>query len=293
MPEKVDLYDSAYSHYEADVYRQVRIATYGEDLGQTSWVTARESAEIPVLLQLTPTSRVLEIGCGSGRYALQIAEVAGCSIVGVDVNESGIRNGAALARERNLGERVIFERCDVSQKLPFADASFDAAFANDVMCHIPGREAALREVFRVLRMGGRFLFSDALIIGGVVSHQEIVTRSSIGYYLFSPPGHNEELLKGAGFRLIEARDTTDSAAAIAERWRNAREEHREALVAAEGEANFNGLRRFLACVQTLTSERRLLRYLYMAEKAVTQRTATEAVIAVRRAPAAYKQPENR
>jgi len=266
MPPKVDLYDSAYSHYEADVYRQVRIATYGEDLGQTSWVTSEESAEIPRLLKITSDSRVLEVGCGSGRYALQLAEITGCSVLGVDINESGIRNGAALARERNLTDRVTYRLCDVSQGLPFPDASFDAAFANDVLCHIPGRPAVFQKIFRILKPASRFLFGDALVIGGVVSHQEIATRSSIGYYLFSPPGHNEELLQRAGFRLLEARDTTGSAASIAGPWRNAREEHRVALIAAEGEANFTGLQQFLGCVHTLTSEARLRRYLYVGEK---------------------------
>jgi hypothetical protein len=44
---KVDLYDNAYAHYDAEVYRQIRVETYGEDLGQTSWVTTAESEEIP------------------------------------------------------------------------------------------------------------------------------------------------------------------------------------------------------------------------------------------------------
>ncbi|MBV8116101.1 MAG: methyltransferase domain-containing protein [Silvibacterium sp.] len=266
MSGKADLYDSSYSHYESDVYRQVRIATYGADLGQTSWVTNEESAEIPRLLQLTPASRVLEIGCGSGRYALQLAETMGCSVLGVDINESGIRNGAALARARNLSARVTFEQRDVSQKLSFPDVSFDAISANDVLCHIPGRLEVFREIFRILRPLGRFLFSDALVIGGVVTHQEIATRSSVGYYLFSPPGLNEELIRQAGFQLLEARDTTGNAASIAERWRDAREERREALIHAEGEPNFTAFQQFLSCVHTLTSERRLLRYLYTAQK---------------------------
>jgi SAM-dependent methyltransferase len=266
MSSPVDLYDSAYRNYDADVYRQVRIATYGEDFGQTSWVTNEESWEIPQALAVTPSSRALEVGCGSGRYALQVAEMIGCSVVGVDINEAGIHNGRALARSRNLADRVSFEHCDASEKLPFSEATFDAAFANDVLCHVPGRLALLQEVFRVLKPLGRFLFSDALVIGGEISHLEIATRSSIGYYIFTPPGHNEQLIQNAGFRLVKLSDTTENAACIAMRWREARNSLRDLLIALEGNASFDGLQQFLSCVYTLTSERRLLRYVYVAQK---------------------------
>jgi SAM-dependent methyltransferase len=266
MPAPVDLYNSAYGNYAADVYRQVRVATYGEDLGQTSWVTNEESREIPQILEIRPASRVLEIGCGSGGYASQIAAVTGCNVIGVDLNQAGVRNANSLASANNLSGRVSFECCDVSKSLRFDESTFDAAFANDVLCHIPARHAVLQEVFRVLKPRSRFLFSDALVIGGAVSHEEIATRSSIGYYIFTPPGHNEQLILNAGFRLLSVTDTTASAAAIAERWRDAREQRRDALVAIEDIANFEGLQRFLSCVHTLCAERRLLRYLYTAQK---------------------------
>ena len=144
MPAPVDLYNSAYGNYAADVYREVRVATYGEDLGQTSWVTNEESREIPQILEIRPTSRVLEIGCGSGGYALQTAAVTGCDVVGVDLNERGVSNANSLARASNLSGHVSFECCDVSKPLRFDEASFDAAFANDVLCHIPARHAVLR-----------------------------------------------------------------------------------------------------------------------------------------------------
>ncbi len=111
------------------------------------------------------------------------------------------------------------------------------------------------------------LFSDALIIGGIVSQDDIATRSSIGYYLFSPPGENERLILQAGFTGLKVADTTGQAAGTAARWHQARQKYRDKLLALEGEEKYNGLQRFLSCVQTLTQEKRLLRLLYQARKA--------------------------
>lgn len=261
-----DLYNNAYGNHASDPYRYVRIETYGHDFGQTSWVTTEESLEIPQLLDLGPDSSVLEIGCGSGGYASHLAETLGCHIIGLDINEPGIRSARELAQTRDLGSRARFEQCDVSKNLPFEDETFDAAFSNDVLCHIPGRLNLLVEMFRVLKPSGRMLFSDALVIGGMISAEEIAIRSSIGFYFYSPPGENERLLGQAGFSHVGTRETTENAARISKKWHDAREKRKEELATAEGVSNFEGLQRFLSCVHTLTIERRLLRYLYFARK---------------------------
>jgi SAM-dependent methyltransferase len=266
MPPGVDVYNTSYGNYERDVYRDVRLETYGEDYGQTSWVTTEESHEIPRLLELIPGCSVLEIGSGSGRYALYVAEAARCQVVGLDVNAEGVRNASALADRQNLNAQVRFQRCDVSQPLPFPDTSFDAVYSNDVFCHIPGRLALLRELWRVLKPGGRLIFSDALVVGGTLSNQEIATRSLIGYYLFVPPAENEKLIEAAGFRLLDVTDTTGRAAEVAGRWHDAREKRKSDLTALEGNINFDEMQKFLSCVQTLTSEKRLLRLVYLARK---------------------------
>jgi ubiquinone/menaquinone biosynthesis C-methylase UbiE len=119
--------------------------------------------------------------------------------VGLDINAPGVQNANQLAAARGLAERVHFERCDASKTLPFGDETFDAVFSNDVLCHVAGRAKVLGEMFRIVKPGGRMLFSDALVVGGMLSHEEIATRSSIGFYAYSPPGENERLIARADF----------------------------------------------------------------------------------------------
>ena len=102
MSAKADLYNNAYGNYASDVYREIREETYGQDLGQTSWVTSEESAEIMRLLELGSTSNILEIGCGSGRYAIYVAQKTGCRVLGIDINPSGIDNANQLAARRKV-----------------------------------------------------------------------------------------------------------------------------------------------------------------------------------------------
>lgn len=266
MTTNVDLYSSSYSNYSLKLYSEIRLETYGEDYGQTSWVSTEESHEIPELLQLSPGSSVLEIGCGSGGYAVDLAKRIGCRITGFEINASGVQTATALAEKEEVSDIARFEQHDASASLPYEDNSFDAAFSTDVMCHVPHRKQVLTNTREVLKPGGRFVFSDALVIGGVVSNEEIATRSSVDLYFFSPPGVNEQLIEESGFRLLEARDTTESSALLSKRWHDAREKRRDAVIACEGEENFLGVQRFLQCVHALTTERRLLRFLYTCAK---------------------------
>ncbi len=102
--------------------------------------------------------------------------------------------------------------------------------------------------------------------GLLVTNEELAIRSSIGLYIFTAPGVNEELLEEAGFHVEISRDTTHEAAIIAERWRDARQAHTARLVEIESKANYEGLQRFLSCTCKLSSENRLRRYVYRASK---------------------------
>ena len=268
MSNSVDLYDNVYGDYEGRAEAAVRHETYGEDIGQSSWMTATEWLRFADQLHVRPDSRVLEVGSGSGGPAVHLAATMRCHVTGVDINEHGVRNGEQLAAARGLVDRVKFHVVDASQPLPFPATTFDAVISNDAMCHIANRLEVLRDWHRVVRPRGRILFTDAMVVTGLVSHEELAVRSSIGFYLFVPPGENERLIAQSGFRVISSEDVTEAEVAIAQRWHDAREHHRAELIEREGNTNFAGLQRFLACVRRLSADRRLSRYSYLAEKAV-------------------------
>jgi ubiquinone/menaquinone biosynthesis C-methylase UbiE len=266
MAHDVNLYDGHYGHLASDPQVEVRRETYGEDLGQASWITADEARGWFDLLRLGPDRQALEVACGSGGVTCAMASHTGAQCVGVDINVHGIEAARQRAHREGLSPRVAFEVADASQALPFPDRSFDAVFCNDSINHLPDRLRVLRDWFRVLRPGGRGLFTDPIVVTGQLSNEEIRVRSSIGFFLFTPPGCNERLLEQTGFTVLQVRDVTDAVVSVSGTWREARAKRIEQLVALEGGDAFEGLQRFLASVHTLARERRLSRYVYLAEK---------------------------
>lgn len=275
MPDDVNLYDSHYGHLDADPLAAVRRETYDEDLGQASWLTLAEAREFFRLLGLGPGQAVLEVACGSGGVTCRMAVETGATCVGIDLNARGIEAAVARAAGQGLATRVSFQALDAGNRLPFPDESFDAVLCNDSINHLPGRLEVLRDWHRVLRPGGRLLFTDPVVVTGQLTNEEVRIRSSIGFFLFTPAGCNERLLARSGFRVREVRDVTGAVADVSRKWRAAREARREALVNLEGEGDFEGVQRFLEAVRTLASERRLSRYMYLASKPVAHQANTK------------------
>jgi len=261
-PKRIDLFDSTYAHFTERVLEAVRLETYGRDIGQNSWLTADEYDRFLSWLALGAAHHLLEVASGSGGPARYAAERTGCRVTGIDVNESGVATASAAIAGTGLAARLSFAVADASAPLPFEDAAFDAMHCIDSMNHFPDRLAVFREWRRILKPGGRALFTDPVVIAGPVTNDELALRSSIGLFLFVPPGVNERLIAEAGLKLAGQEDVTANAALVSGRWREARHRHREHLVLIEGEERFEGLQAFLDAVNRLTSEQRLRRVAY-------------------------------
>ncbi len=143
----------------ADLDRAGYVPGYGTAAGQYMAVrTASNSADF-FLPHLRPGMNVLDCGCGSGTITTGLAEVVSPGeVVGVDHEPVQVEQARALAAERGV-DNVRFETADVFA-LPFADGTFDAAFAHAVLMHVGDRVAALREMRRVVRPGGVVAIKD-------------------------------------------------------------------------------------------------------------------------------------
>jgi ubiquinone/menaquinone biosynthesis C-methylase UbiE len=263
--ECVDLYGS-YRHFTDPVLDAIRQETFGTDIGQNSWVTVEEYERLLPSLEVSAGEHVLEVASGSGGPALYLARTTGCRVTGIDASESAVTTASEMAERSGEAGRVRFRVADANIALPFDDGAFDGLLCIDSMNHFPDRLAVFREWHRVLRPGRRALFTDPVVVTGPVTNDELAVRSSVGLFLFVPPGVNDQLLKEAGFALVRQEDVSDNAARVAGRWHRARQDHREDLVRMEGEERFEGLQRFFEAVHDLTSQKRLSRLAYVVEK---------------------------
>ncbi len=267
MDQPVNLYGATYGQFLAEVREQARREAYGEDIGQHSWLLADAFRRYLGWLALEPASQALDVACGAGGPALFLARTCGCHVQGLDIQEAAIAAANQMAREATLDTLAHFQQGDASQPLPFASDRFDALVCMDAINHLPNRPRILLEWQRVLKPGGRLLFTDPAILTGLVSNEEVAIRSSNGYFLFTPPGEDERLLQAAGFELLRLEDSTADVAMLAQRRFDARQAHREALLSLEGQDAFESMQRFLTVAAQLAGERRLSRAVFLARKA--------------------------
>lgn len=260
-----DGYEDFYREFDSPLMRQLRREAYGEDIGQHSWVGAEELRADIHRLKLSPANRLLDLGCGPcGPLTFILATVA-CRGTGVELSPSALRVGRARATSLGIDALLSVQVADLNDPLPFELRSFDAAMSLDVVLHLRDRLKLFNEIAKLLRPGGRFLFTDAGVVTGCVSNDEVRKRSAHGYTQFVATGWNEGLLESAGLRLIETEDRTASVLKNASGRLAALHAHRAELERVSGPAYFESQEAYLGTVVELSRRRAVSRVMYLVE----------------------------
>jgi sterol 24-C-methyltransferase len=128
-------------------------STYkGEALNQS---IARHEHYLAHHMGLKADMRVLDVGCGVGGPAREIARFSDARVVGINNNDYQLVKARRYTERAGLADQVQFAKGDftkISQQ--FGEASFDAVYAIEATCHAPTFESIYGEVFKVLKPGG-------------------------------------------------------------------------------------------------------------------------------------------
>ncbi|MFJ8313427.1 MULTISPECIES: SAM-dependent methyltransferase [unclassified Streptomyces] len=103
--------------------------------------------------------RVLDVGCGTGRPALQLARSTGAEVVGVTIGREQVRLANLAAAAEGLDRQVMFEHGDAAD-LRFAPESFDAVWLFESLLHMPDPQHVLKQLATILRPGGRLVIAN-------------------------------------------------------------------------------------------------------------------------------------
>ena len=141
--------------------RRGTVATWwAPEEGPLAFHYAAELRVIEEQLAIDPSWEALDVGTGRGRFGLHFA-ARGCRVVGVDLNPDMLELAREAARERGLEERFEVRAGDAQALREFADERFDVVLCMELFDHLPELGRALREARRVMRPGGRLVFSYA------------------------------------------------------------------------------------------------------------------------------------
>ncbi|WP_319370901.1 methyltransferase domain-containing protein [uncultured Ilyobacter sp.] len=150
------------------------------------------------------SGKVLELGVGTGANINYYSKEV--SVTGIDFSPKMLAK-AKEAIEKNHITNIKLEEMDI-QHMSFEDNSFDCAVSTCVFCTVPAPVAGLKEVYRVLKPGGRVFFLEHMrstnpVINIVLFMMSIMSKFFLGTSMIRK---TQENIEKAGFKIVERRD---------------------------------------------------------------------------------------
>src|SRR5690625_2545376 len=138
-----------------------------DDIGEASKRTVERMAG---KVDITPDTRVIDIGAGYGGSARYLAETYGCHVT--CLNLSGVENARHREQNRDAGLEHLITVVDGSfEDIPVQDNGFDVVWSQDAFLHSGDRTRVMEEAARVMRRGGHFVFTDPMATDTASQHE--------------------------------------------------------------------------------------------------------------------------
>ena len=201
------------SSVEERIWRDAFGGEYPEGLDTYSYLSRTELTRFGAEVNLSPGDLLADIGCGRGGPGLWVIGETGASLVGIDISASALDSARTRAASLGLADRWAWREGSF-EATGLEDGSLDAGMSVDAFLFTPDKDAAARELARVLRPGGR------LVMTTWDYHSQPQGR---------PPQVEDHrpLLQAAGFDVLAYEETVD--------WRERQEKTTDGLLAAVDE----------------------------------------------------------
>ncbi len=131
---------------------------FPEQFGHISLVTVPELRRIAAELRLSPGDTMVDLGCGMGGPALWVARETGAHLIGIDLSPVAVEQASARAAELGLSGQAQFAVGSFVDTGLETDSA-QGAMSEDALQYAPDKRAAIVEAARILRPGGRLVFT--------------------------------------------------------------------------------------------------------------------------------------
>ncbi len=147
---------------------------------------------------ISKTSQILDVGCGTGQTSAYLASKYGAKVTGIDTNSIMIGKAIRRMKKNRLPVRII--QCSIEQT-PLPDNTFDFIISESVLSFV-NKPSALKEIFRLLKSGGRFIAIEFTVNKRLETKIEEEIKQFYGFDTFSMKKDWVDLFQQAGFKNI-------------------------------------------------------------------------------------------
>ncbi|MCP3925283.1 MAG: class I SAM-dependent methyltransferase [Desulfobacterales bacterium] len=176
------------NNHSKEIFRKAFGDEYPEDVENYSFVTLSDLNNITNHLSLKKGDCFADIACGRGGPSMWIARKNGAVLVGVDISDNAINSANSRTEDFGLNGRAKFKTGNFYET-GLGTESCDGAISIDALWHVPDRTKAFDEIWRILKPGGKFVFT-----------------SWDGNIPFMPDDHKDSLNE-SGFKILVYEET--------------------------------------------------------------------------------------